>query len=117
MGGRAEVGIALLALAACGSGGDSTPETTREPVTSWIGETLEGGTVVVVADGNTSFVGEIPAPVEVILGAADCESLFGAIEFWTSRMSDASVRDTASAYVLVARGRLAELGCGNTGSG
>ena len=108
---RAAALTSLVALTACGGGDDSVPEPSREPVTSWIGETLEGGTVVIVADDSTGFVGDVPSAVDAILGVTECESLLGAIEFWSSRMGDPSAHDRASAYVVVARDRLAQVGC------
>ena len=116
--GRFVTGSALiLALAACGDDTSSTPVTSQVSFPTWVGQTLEGDTVVVADDGNTGFVDGVPSPVDVIRGVQDCASVLNAIDFWTDRMADPSASERASAYVVVAEARLRELGCTSADTG
>ena len=80
----------------------------------FIGEALDGRTVEIRPDGNTQFVGDVPAVIQQTVDIAfesGCEGVTAQRDVWAAQVADPAIGDQASVYAKHAENVLIYIGC------
>lgn len=92
----------------------TTMSTPTEVELVFVGEALDGRTVEIRPDGNTQFVGDVPAVIQQTVDIAfesGCEGVTAQRDLWAAQVADPTIGDQASVYAKHAENVLIYIGC------